>query len=161
MIRQEPAVDPTATLRWLESHVRPHLRPDVSNYAPGRLRAWLGIEPALHRAFRSQPGVDVGDDLWDGLQALLHFRFDYALVTWSGGGQGITAHRDAGYAASEAVGWNISGTCVFRYFDDETGTPTHVLTLQPGDVIRFDCKKRHAAEPSANRWAMNFWRARQ
>lgn len=160
MIRQELAVDPAPTVQWLETHVRPHLRPDVSTYATGRMRAWLGIEPALHRAFRSQPGVDVDDAMWEQLQQHLNFRFDYALVTWSGEGRGITAHRDAGYAATEAVGWNLTGSCVFRYFDDETGMPTHVLQLQPGDVIRFDCKKRHAAEPSAGRWAMNFWKAR-
>lgn len=161
MISKLAPVDPTMVVPWLEARVRPFLKPDVSNYAKGRMRAWIGTEPSLHRAFPPKPGIDVSDEEWAWLQGLLAFPFDYALVTWSGAeATGILPHRDAGYAAPVALGWNLSGTCRFDYFEEETGSPSHSLALMAGDVIRFDCKKRHAAQPSANRWGMNLWRAK-
>jgi len=151
--------DPTPVLPWLETYVRPHLTLDVSHYARGRLRCWLGTEPHLGGG-QARPALDISDEAWKWFEQAIGWRFDYALCTFSGAESqtGILPHRDAGYAARQAVGWNISGTCLFRYWSpDELAKE---ICLNPGSVIRFDCKNQHSAEPSVNRWAMNFWRAK-
>lgn len=166
-------VDSTKALTWLEYHVRPHLRPDVSNYAKGRLRVWLRYEPMLFAPFEIRPALAITDYDWDKLHELTGFDFDYCLCTYSGANAiGISPHRDAGYATYEAMAWNISGTCKFSYWNNRqsfgafpntndfpaTGEASHVLELAPGDLVRFNCKNLHQAVPSANRWNINFWK---
>jgi hypothetical protein len=160
---------------WLERLVRPHLTPDVSSYARGRLRAWLGVEPPLSSHGRERPGLDVGQRAMDRLAELIEWGFDFCLVTYSGDGPvgvGIGPHRDASYADFEARGLHVSGEAVFRHWRDYEGLgrsrrvgnhtgddpPTTVLTLTPGQVLAFNCKDQHAAEPGPHRWGLNFWR---
>lgn len=164
--------------RWLESEIASSLRPDVSGYARGRMRAWLGVEPSLTDPVRLRSGVQVNDLVRRRLADAVDWIYDYALVTYSGDTTpiGITPHRDARYADYEAIGLNVSGICEFRYWEGRQSfgksrsvvehtpsvdPPTHTLTLQPGDCVRFNCKNFHSAAPSADRWNINFWRARK
>lgn len=173
MIEVVRQVDPGPIQAWLETYIRPSLTPDVSNYAKGRLRCWLGWEPMLYAPFTSKPAVPTRDETWLWLQDALSIRFDYCLVTWSGpDATGILPHRDAGYADYEAWGWHVNGDCRFDYWNDRQsfyaamssgeapsdGPPTHQLGLRPGDLVRFNCKNTHAATPSVGRWNLNFWR---
>lgn len=161
---------------WLESTVKAHLKPDVSGYARGRMRVWLDVEPSLTDPVRLSKGLPVSEFVKQRLFDLIGWSFDYALVTYSGDEKpiGITPHRDARYADYEAVGLNVSGTCDFSYWEGRKSfgksrsvvehhphvdPPTHSLFLEPGDVIRFNCKNLHSAQPSACRWNINFWRA--
>jgi hypothetical protein len=159
---------------WLDSMVRPQLRADVSNYARGRLRCWLGVEPPLSSTQRERPGFDAGRKILDRLAELIEWEFDFCLVTYSGDdhGIGIGPHRDAAFADFEGRGVSLTGQCVFRHWADHTGlgrshsgrshtaddTPTTVLDMQPGQVIAFNVKDLHAAEPGPGRWGINFWR---
>jgi hypothetical protein len=181
--------NPEKLQAWLEKIVRPALRPDVSNYAKGRLRAWLGQEPMLFAPFDTKPGVPVDQKLLDRLAELIEWPFDFCLVTYSGDTTpvGIAPHMDAGYADFEAHSVHVSGQCRFDYWmnrptlgrgpatgdfhldrtdytvrrsepDGRPVMPTTVALLQPGDVIRFNCKNPHAALPDVKRWNLNFWR---
>jgi hypothetical protein len=167
---------PAGTLHlWCEQHLRGRLRPDVSGYARGRLRCWLGEEPHLG-AGRSRPGVEVDAATWERLEGWIGWRFDYCLVTYSGTetAAGILPHRDAAYADYEAVGWNLSGFATFRYWEGRKGLgrmpdvegysendlPTHTVEMTPGTLVHFNSKNLHACQPSVDRWAMNFWRAK-
>ncbi len=159
---------------WLDRTVRPELRPDVSNYARGRLRCWLGVEPPLSSSQRERPGFDAGQAVLDRLAELIEWDFDFALVTYSGDDRaiGIGPHRDAGYADFEGRGVSLNGECRFRHWDDWAGLgrsrrlanstsedpPTTVLDMQPGQVIAFNVKDLHAADPGPGRWGINFWR---
>lgn len=159
---------------WLESFVRPHLTADVSSYARGRQRAWLGVEPSLSATGRERTGVTVDAKILARLAELLEWDFDFCLVTYSGDTQavGIGPHRDAGYADFEARGIHLTGECLFSHWQDYEGLgrsrrlanstgevePTTQLVMQPGQVIAFNCKDLHAATPGERRWGMNFWR---
>jgi hypothetical protein len=164
------------TDRWasfLAANVRPHLKPDVSSYAKGRLRVWLGEEPNLGRP-GTRPGLVV-PGLCAALEEIIDWPFDYCLVTYSGDEQatGILPHRDASYANYEAMGLNIIGRSRFLYWNDRQdfgkapssgvkgdGPPTHDLVLTPGTLVRFNCKNLHQSVPEPRRWNMNFWRAK-
>lgn len=174
MIEYLTTVNPDSTLEWLEKAVRPQLTPDVSSYAKGRLRVWLEVEPMLYPPFKTKLALQ---DLtaFLQLQKLIDWSFDYCLITFSGDAEpvGIKPHRDAGYANYEARSLNVSGTCRFDYWNERNAVgfapstheynplvdaPTHSITLQPGDVYRFNCKNLHSASPSPSRWCMNFWK---
>lgn len=163
---------------WLESVVRPKLTADVSNYAKGRQRVWLNIEPTLTTPTRLiQSKLQVSDKLITRLQELIEWPFDFCLVTYSGDetAVGITAHRDAGYADYEAFGLHVSGEAIFDYWCGRetfgygptvteftaTDEPTHSLVLQPGQVVRFNCKNLHACSPGTRRWNLNFWKRKE
>jgi hypothetical protein len=166
----------TTNLRgWLETHIRNNLRPDVSNYAKGRLRVWLDDEPSLTANVRISQGLRIPAGIRQRLRDLIKWDFDYALVTYSGDFEaiGIKPHRDARYADYEAVGLNVSGTCRFDYwagrqsfgkspnlieYDPRYDAPTDCLNLAAGDVVKFNCKNLHSATPSKKRWNINFWR---
>lgn len=161
---------------WLETHVRGHLKPDVSKYAQGRLRAWLGVEPTLTSPTRLLQGMPVERRYLERLAEIIGWQFDYCLATYSGDveAKGITAHRDASYADYEGWGLNVSGEAEFKYWEGRQSfgyspcvreytaqdPPTQILTLKPGDVTRFNVKNLHAATPGAKRWALNFWRGK-
>lgn len=104
---------------WLDRVIRPRLRPDVSDYAKGRLRAWLRTEPTLTSPTLLLAGVPVEDAIWDRLAELIEWRYDYCLVTYSGDDTpiGITPHRDAGFANYEAISVHLSGECRFDYWE--------------------------------------------
>lgn len=174
MIEVISGIETIAIEKWLVKSITPHLRPDVSNYAKGRMRAWLRTEPPLSTKQQTKSGIEVSDKIWNRLQEIINWSFDYCLVTYSGNevAIGISPHRDSSFAAYEAMGLNVSGTCRFSYWNERNGfdatkptnkfpvegPPSHVVELKPGDLVRFNCKNVHAAEPSTNRWNMNFWK---
>lgn len=170
--------NPEKLAAWLEQVVRPHLTPDVSNYARGRLRCWFRTEPPLSPTRPFLPGLPVDDQVWSRLAELVEWDFDYALVTYSGDERaaGIRPHRDASYADYEARAIHISGECRFDYWMGREAfgcaaskrehlpgrdPPTHQLLLSPGDVVRFNCKNLHAATPGVRRWNLNLWRQKE
>jgi hypothetical protein len=178
--------NPCDIAKWLEQVVRKALRPDVSNYAKGRLRAWLGEEPMLFAPFDSRPATPVSAKVVARLKELIEWDYDFCLVTYSGDevAVGIAPHMDAGYADFEARSIHVTGECLFQYWqnresfgrapvtggfhlDRQTGhvlkdgavaQPTHNLLLPVGAVTRFNCKDPHAAAPGVKRWNLNFWR---
>jgi hypothetical protein len=174
VIELRQGIETRGILAWLEKSVFNHLTHDVSSYARGRNRAWLRIEPPLGPTQSYREGLFVSDPIWYRLQEIINWEFDYCLVTFSGREIpiGIAPHRDSSYADFEAYGLNVSGNCKFSYWNDREsfssspstgkfplpGPPSHVLNLLPGDLVRFNCKNVHAAEPSINRWNMNFWK---
>lgn len=160
---------------YLDRTVRPHMTPDISNYAKGRLRVWIGTEPSLSKHGKPKPGLQL-PKMAQAFADRINWPFDYCLVTYSGDVNpiGISPHRDASYADYEAYGWNLVGESKFLYWNDRqsfgksassgmaphSGPPTHEINLAPGTVVRFNCKNLHAAIPLPRRWGVNFWRAK-
>lgn len=178
--------NPDRIVNWLDTTIRPVLKPDVSNYAKGRLRAWIGVEPMLFAPFDTKPAVPIDQKILDRLAEIIEWPFDFCLVTYSGDTDpvGIAPHMDAGYADFEARSIHLSGECQLDYWASRTtlgrspqttpflvdrGTgvvsltgqpvePTTRVLLQPGQVTAFNCKCPHAASPGVRRWNANFWR---
>jgi hypothetical protein len=148
---------------------------DPSTYAKDRKIVWLGKEPPLSRSGSVKPGMSWPVALKERLQLIIGWEFDYCLLTYSGSERayGIQQHRDAGSLSYEAYGLNLTGTCTFEYWEQrrgfgpgqshgnpESGPPSHIISMTPGTLVRFNSKNPHAAYPSPNRWAMNFWKAK-
>jgi hypothetical protein len=167
--------NPEKLQSWLEQVVRPLLRPDVSNYAKGRLREWVNLEPTLTSPTRLLTSkLQLSTKIIARLKELIEWDFRFALITYSGDkiATGISKHRDASYADYEAMGLNL-GEARFDYWMEresfgysrgsvaETKDPTQSLILRPGEVIRFNCKNPHACSPSLKRWNINFWKAKE
>ena len=148
-----------------------NLYPDVSNYARGRQRFWIGTEYPLslkYQQFRS--GVrDKRLEEW--LKATweksgLSGKPEAALAIY--GDVPIKYHPDAPCAAAEAIQINLGGT-VFIHDTVPAGpknrngriyTPTAAIehTLDKGEVTRFNCKHVHATvEPQPDRWSIIVW----
>ena len=127
---------PDQVIRHIESN-RGLLTRDVSNYAKGRMRAWIGLEAPLtdSQSFKAAP-FKYGGTLWQWLHPYciehLDFEPEIALLHVGGadcsdpekdpddgrGGEcGIQTHRDAGYADFRAVGINLIGEATFGYRD--------------------------------------------
>jgi len=150
----------------LEQHIDPVLQRDVSNYAPGRRRAWLQYEPTLVRDYTLKP-AHRDERIWNYFTQILPGRIDCGLI--SRGPVGISMHRDASYAAYKAYGVNLGETVTFGYrecYSDfrwsknaNNNAPLTSITLEPGDVYEFCCKNPHGilSDISENRWSINFW----
>jgi hypothetical protein len=163
-------------LTWLERTIRPALTKDISNYAKGRLRCWIGVEPSLSSPTKLFQGFEAPKAL-TRLEELIEWKFDYCLATYSGDEEpiGISAHRDASYANYEAYSLNITGEAQFDYWEERESfgyskavrilapesEPTDSLILTGGKLFHFNCKNRHAATPGPKRWSLNFWRAKE
>lgn len=161
---------------YLETHLKSHLTPDVSNYAKGRLRAWIGTEPPLYRGGEFKPGIHM-PKFFERAQELLNWQFDYMLVTYSGevSPVGITPHRDAGTLSYEAFGLGLVGKATFSYWAERAtfvpgravnpmkpeDPPTRILEMVPGTLVRFNSKCLHSAVPEKGRWAANFWKKKE
>lgn len=111
------------------------LTADFSNYAKGRLRAWIGLEAPLSKSQQFRPAPFGYDSvLWKWLQGFCqeHLNFDPEIGLLHVGGAdcsdpeerpengrngecGIAEHRDASYADYRAVGINLAGVAVFGY----------------------------------------------
>jgi hypothetical protein len=121
-------------LEYLDQNIS-KLVPDVSNYAKGRLRAWIGLEAPLTDKQSFKLGqFTYNDFIWEWLNKFcidnLSFTPEIALVhiggadcsdpedypkDGKGGACGIKEHRDAGYADFRAVGINLRGNATFGY----------------------------------------------
>jgi hypothetical protein len=121
-------------IKYLDQNVH-KLVPDISNYAKGRLRAWIGLEaPLTDKQFFKLGQFSYNDFIWKWLNQFcidnLQFVPEIALVhiggadcsdpdeqptEGRGGTCGIKEHRDAGYADFRAVGINIHGNATFGY----------------------------------------------
>lgn len=145
-----------------------HLKPDPSNYAPGRLRGWFPMEWNLQTKQFMESSIQ-SHLLWSWCQRIWP-EAEIGLITYSGATntepKGIKLHRDDSYGDFKAVGINVTGECRFTYLQsyrsyewDPQRDPEveRVINLKPGDVYTFNCKNRHSAEPSPNRFAINLW----
>jgi len=140
------------------------LTSDVSQYAPNRKRAWLDAEWDLkHKRFiKAHP---MHDRLRVYLQKL-NIPFDLALIAY--GASGISWHRDDSYANFVAYSVNLSTKpyewgyqrCYpsFKYEAQNPKAKREIHTLQPGEIIKFNCKNPHAAlDHDDERWSINLW----
>ncbi|MHC5746437.1 MAG: hypothetical protein ACYTXT_32000 [Nostoc sp.] len=149
----------------LETHLKPILETDKSNYAPLRQVAWVGAKWDLKdKDFK--PGVQ--DDRLMELVKQVYPDADIVLVTYSENpGAGINYHRDDSYAATEARSINI-GNSDWGYRaakermawtrEENQDAPYQEFKLKSGTVTRFNCKNEHAAlNTEAGRWSINIW----
>ncbi|MEH2206292.1 MAG: hypothetical protein V7K53_19795 [Nostoc sp.] len=149
----------------LETHFKPILQNDKSNYALGRQVAWVGAKWDLKdKDFK--PGVQ--DDKLMKLVKQVYPDADIVLVTYSKNpGAGINYHRDDSYAATEARSINI-GNSDWGYRaakermawtrEENQDAPYQEFKLESGTVTRFNCKNEHAAlNTEAGRWSINIW----
>ena len=147
-------------IQHLESTLKQSLKADVSNYAPGRMRVWLQHEAPLSDNQNFQSGTQ-DTKLWtwckevakeSGMKEIP----EVGLAIY--GDRGIKLHRDASFAAPEAVSINL-GAVEFLY-DPTRGFSDNLEShiLDRGEVMLFDSKHRHAAvEPASNRWCIVLW----
>jgi len=160
------------TLRARLEALKPELRTDPSNYAPGRGSAWLGIEWSLKdRCFQSSGVWD--DALWEFCQRI-NPGCQMVLITHSGNdaaGKGIGLHRDDSYAEFEtrsltieanncaASTWQMRQTYPGMTWSktQDMDAPVHEFSIPSGTVIGFNCKNPHAAHPNPDRWSLNLW----
>lgn len=148
-----------------------HLYPDISSYARGRQRFWIGTEYPLsmrHQQFRS----GIRDkrleswirDIW--AKSGLPGRAESALAIY--GDVEIDFHPDAPCADALAIQINLGGTTFVHDTvpagpENRNGriyTPTAPIehTLDIGEVTRFNCKHVHSTvEPVADRWSIIVW----
>ena len=128
---------PSDVIKYIQDNNH-KLSTDVSNYAKGRSRAWIGCEAPLSDKynFRSCPfGYESTLWLWlmDFSVSELGFYPECGLlhiggadcsdptdtpINGPGGECGIQEHRDAGYADYRAVGINLIGEATFGYIEE-------------------------------------------
>ena len=150
----------------LDAVIGPYLSRDVSNYAPGRTRAWLQWEGPLSQRQSYRPGLR-NARLWDWLcecwrNAGYPGLPDLGLALH--GAIGIKPHRDASYANAQALTVNL-GTADWGWHPERNGQDAnglHWQTIEPGDVLKFDCKHKHASRRlDPDRWAIVLWTAKR
>lgn len=155
---------------FLEEEIRPHLQADVSRYARGRQRVWMGIQPPLDTEQNHSGPFVAGHEsrtFWDMLTVIFEettvrtSRFadwfpETALVSVGGN---IAAHRDATYADAWSLGINF-GACRWSIASERDGArPDFHMNLVGGEVFMFNAKHVHAvSEAAPDRWAVNAWR---
>ena len=143
---------------FLDGNVQ--LERDVSRYAPGRNRGWLAHEGPLSmsRSFEPRP---CPERLWKWLTMVweksgMEGQPELGLAAY--GQIGIDFHRDATYAAPAALLVNLGGV-QWGYEPTREVSAPQFHTFDCGEVVRFDCKHRHAAlEAVADRWSIVLWR---
>ena len=159
-------------LRRELSRLEAHLKPDVSNYAPGRLRTWIQMEWRL-RERDFVPALETDADFWQRCCQLCYaaagFFPDLGLI--AKGETGIALHRDDSYAAFKAVSiqlgrahWTYDWTYpAYGWVPNDRLLPSDPQTLAvENEIIVFNCKNRHAAAPlEADRWSINLWKVSQ
>lgn len=145
------------------------LTKDVSSYARGRERIWLNANWDLkNKTFNRHTDCFNNERLWSIIKNIWPSA-EIGLLTYSGLNypKGISLHRDDSYADYESWGIQLTGTCDFVYMggyrsyfweaeQDQEVMQTH--KLNPGDVFKFNCKNRHSAVPSIDRYAINLWK---
>jgi hypothetical protein len=145
-----------------------HLKEDVSSYAKGRCRTWLNMHWDLKNRIFDKNECLRNPRLWEIMLSIWP-EAQIGLLTYSGktDPKGISLHRDDSYADYESVGIQLTGTCLFEYMGgyrhfhwhaDKDTEEKKTFNLKPGDVFRFNCKNRHSAIPSVDRYAINLWK---
>ena len=151
---------------YLDEVIAQLLTKDVSNYAPGRTRAWLQYEAPLSQSRPWLHGVR-DERVWSYVTrtcARHGFTPDLGLVSKGGN---ISSHRDAFYANFMAMGINL-GECTWEYRpcypeyrwtpQQDENAPVESYNLTGGEVFLFNCKNPHAViNASEDRWAINLW----
>jgi len=160
-------LDPSITEELLSIAKQAPLKADVSTYAKGRQRTFLNMNWDF-RDRKFDKDCFQNERMWEILKGIWP-EAEIGLLTYSGeeNPKGINLHRDDSYADYESWGVQLSGTCEFHYmggyknFKWEQERDPEIdqsYTLNPGDVFRFNCKNRHSAIPSINRYAINLWK---
>lgn len=160
-----------AILTHLET-MKSELDNDVSRYAKGRQRFWLGTEWNLKDKTFETSGK-WNSQLWE-LCNRVYPDVDMALITYSGdeGAAGIDMHRDDSYADFEArsisietikgayTDWSMKQSYPGMNWTSEQNknAPQQDFSLPSGSIISFNCKNPHAASPGAGRWSINLWK---
>lgn len=143
------------------------LKPDVSSYAKGRQRTFINMNWDF-RDRKFNRDCFVNDRMWNILKDIWP-ESEIGLLTYSGeeNPKGIDLHRDDSYADYESWGVQLSGTCEFHYMggyknfkweQDREEEKDQIFIIKPGDVFRFNCKNKHSAIPSVDRYAINLWK---
>lgn len=132
---------------------------NLRDYAKGRLRVWLNVEPSLTANAHVTQGLQIPAGISLRLRDLIKWEYDFALVTYSGDSEaiGIKPHRDARFdywSGRQSFGKSPN----LIEYDPRSDAPTDSLNLTAGDVVKFNCKNLHSATPSKKRWNINFWR---
>ena len=147
------------------------LKADVSNYAKGRQRIWIGMEPFLGAdRSKDRPG-HVDDKVFDYCTRVFKdfFAVSYILVTFSTEqATGISYHRDAGYCKGSRKGEPVKeyagtinlGGALFG-IKDRAEKNEQLFELTGGEVIVFDSKAPHFCNPQPNRWAIHCWQGKK
>lgn len=149
----------------LEEKILPLLQADVSNYAKGRMRAWMPYEAPLDSANSKDkpfvPGI-LDDEIWQWIVDLCAkhgFKAQTCLISKGGN---IKPHRDTTYAAAWAMGINL-GSCDWYITHNRESAGGHNndyyhMSLNGGEVFKFNSKHVHKVEnAAADRWAINVW----
>ena len=154
----------------IAAEIEPMMSADVSTYARGRRRAWLGPEPRLgaKRGSNAAQGYYPGPGnthtaaeafcrrVW---QRFLPEEPPLGPILVTSGTQGISPHRDASYARPIALTINL-GDALWLHNADRHSQARDGLTeirLTGGEILAFDCKHIHACRPAPDRFAIHLW----
>lgn len=139
---------------------------DVSRYAPERHRMWLFHEANL----QSPPKVKEAyfDDFWWKIAQKIYPGSQIALLTFGGKSNEVNSdgridwHRDHTYAEELAYGINFGAKAEFGYDYNRQAGDRRTITLQPGDIYKFNCKHTHAIlSHEDRRFSIIFWKIRK
>lgn len=139
-----------------------YLKPDISRYAKGRQRFWFKAEWDLrHKKFRKAIQIERLDNY---LQAL-GISYDLGMIAY--GENGIHWHRDDSYAnfvaytinlSSKPFEWGYQPNYPGYQYSKQVDAKKQIYLLQPGDIIKFNCKNPHATlGKDPERWAISLW----
>ena len=165
-----PPLAVRTTRAMIAAEIEPMMSADVSTYARGRRRAWLGPEPRLgaRRGSNARQGYYPGP--WNthpAIEAFCRYIWEEYLpdepplgpILVTSGTQGISPHRDASYARPIALTINL-GDALWLHNRDRDSQARDGLTemrLTGGEILAFDCKHIHACRPAADRLALHLW----
>ena len=120
---------------------------DKSTYTSDRRILWIGTQPLFTRVAELPAHQD---PYIKAIATEIDSYHDFILIL--GGNTEIDPHRDATYAAPDAITLNLGG---MAYFDHEDGCKW----LKHGDITRFNCKRLHGIlEADLDRIAIAIWR---
>lgn len=159
-----------ATRTIVAAEIEPMMSADVSSYARGRRRAWLGPEPRLGARRGSNAAQGYYPGPWNTHAAVEAFcrriwrRFlpeepPLGPILVTSGTQGISPHRDASYARPIALTINL-GDALWLHNAERHSQQHDSLTemrLTGGEILAFDCKHIHACRPAPDRLAIHLW----
>jgi hypothetical protein len=173
---------PKEVIEYVEQN-RQLLKPDYSQYANKRMRAWIGAEGPLADKFSFQiPPFGYDTRLWKWLKKyckhVLDFEAELALlhvggadcsdpeekpIQGRGGECGIMMHRDAGYADYRAVGINLCGEatfgyrCEYKYQDQGGGGKNAAPEIETVKMIAGTCVAFNCKNPHFAQVGPNRW----